>query len=428
MKRKAEVIIGAQWGDEGKGRVVDALAERVDLVVRYQGGANAGHTVIAGGEKHVFHLLPSGMLYPGKTCVIGGGVVVDPAQLLTELRELQEKGRDRARLVVSRTSHVVMPYHKILDTLGERERSSCQKIGTTHRGIGPCYVDKFNRVGIRMEDLLFPQTLREKLAFNLEMKNLLLTRIYGEKPLALDELYDQALAWGGELAPFLGDGALEVNRALDEGRGVLFEGAQGTLLDVDFGTYPYVTSSSPTAGGACTGVGVGPTRIDRVLGVAKAYCTRVGEGPFPTELLDDLGQQLRDRGGEYGATTGRPRRCGWLDLVALRYAVMVNGLGGLAVTKLDVLTGIDPLKVAVGYRIDGQEVQHFPSDPQLLQNAEPVYRELKGWTEPLEECRRPEDLPRAARDYLKFMEEFCGAPAVLVGVGPAREATILQGL
>ena len=428
MKRTAEVIIGAQWGDEGKGRVVDALADRVDLVVRYQGGANAGHTVIAGGEKHVFHLLPSGMLYPGKTCVIGGGVVVDPAQLLTELKDLQARGRDRARLVVARTAHVVMPYHKTLDVLAERERSSCQKIGTTSRGIGPCYVDKFNRTGIRMEDLLDPSVLREKLAFNLETKNLLLTRIYGEKPLALDEILDQALAWGQELAPFLGDGFLEVNRALDEGRGVLFEGAQGTLLDVDFGTYPYVTSSSPTSGGACTGTGVGPTRIDRVIGVAKAYCTRVGEGPFPTELLDDLGQHLRDQGGEYGATTGRPRRCGWLDLVALRYAVTVNGLGGLAVTKLDVLTGIDPLKVAVAYRLEGRELHHFPSDPAVLRQVEPVYRELKGWTEPLEGCRTPEELPRAARDYLKFLEDHCGAPALLVGVGPAREATILQGL
>ncbi|MCX7828998.1 MAG: adenylosuccinate synthase [Thermanaerothrix sp.] len=428
MKRRAEVIIGAQWGDEGKGRVVDALADRVDLVVRYQGGANAGHTVIAGGEKHVFHLLPSGMLYPGKTCVIGGGVVVDPDQLLAELAELRERGKDRARLVVSRNAHVVMPYHKTLDVLSERERSASQRIGTTSRGIGPCYVDKFARVGIRIGDLLDEDVLREKLALNLESKNLLLTRIYGEKPLAMDDLMDRAVQWGRQLAPYVGDAYVEVNRALDEGKGVLFEGAQGTLLDVDFGTYPYVTSSSPTSGGACTGVGVGPNRIDRVIGGAKAYCTRVGEGPFPTELNCEIGSRLREVGNEYGATTGRPRRCGWLDLVALKYSVMVNGLDAIALTKLDVLSGLEQIKVAVEYRIDGESTGYFPTDHRMLSVAEPVYKTLKGFTEDISGCQSFDDLPKAAKDYVAFVEEFCGVPVVLLGVGPAREATIIRGL
>lgn len=428
MKRGAEVIIGAQWGDEGKGRVVDAIADRVDLVVRYQGGANAGHTVITGDEKFVFHLLPSGMLYPGKVCVIGGGVVVDPDQLLAELSELREKGRDRARLVVSRNAHVVMPYHKMLDVLSERERSASQRIGTTSRGIGPCYVDKFARVGIRIGDLMDEEVLREKLTLNLESKNMVLTRIYGEKPLALDELLEKGLQWGRSLSPFVGDAYLEVNNALDQGKGVLFEGAQGTLLDVDFGTYPYVTSSSPTSGGACTGTGVGPNRIDRVIGVAKAYCTRVGEGPFPTELSDPIGDRLRSVGNEYGATTGRPRRCGWLDLVALKFSVMVNGLDCIALTKLDVLSGLEEIKVAVEYQLDGQRISHFPLDHRSLSRVTPVYRTLKGFGEDISACRSFDDLPKAARDYVAFIEEYCGVPVALLGVGPAREATIIRGL
>ncbi len=428
MKGKAEVIIGAQWGDEGKGRIVDALADRVEVVARYQGGANAGHTVIVEGEKHVFHLLPSGMLYPGKTCVIGNGVVVDPDQFLAEIEELREKRKDKARLVLSESSHVVMPYHKVMDEAEEKRRSKGRKIGTTKRGIGPCYADKVNRTGIRVGDLLDPDILREKIMENLEMKNLLLTRIFNESPIPFEEVMEKALAWGRLMSPYVGDGAAIVNDALDKGRGVLFEGAQGTLLDVDHGTYPFVTSSSAAAGGACIGTGVGPTRIDRVLGVAKAYCTRVGEGPFPTEDLGDVGERLREAGGEYGATTGRPRRCGWLDMVALRYAVRVNGLGGIALTKLDVLTGLPRIKVCTSYEIGGKRFNVLPSRLPEKENMVLHYEELKGWDEDISGCRRVEDLPPAAQDMVRFIEEKCGVPIVLIGVGSGREQTILSGL
>lgn len=428
MKGKAEVIIGAQWGDEGKGRIVDALADRVEVVARYQGGANAGHTVIVEGEKHVFHLLPSGMLYPGKTCVIGNGVVVDPDQFLAEIEELREKRKDKARLVLSESSHVVMPYHKVMDEAEEKRRSKGRKIGTTKRGIGPCYADKVNRTGIRVGDLLDPDILREKIMENLEMKNLLLTRIFNESPIPFEEVMEKALAWGRLMSPYVGDGAAIVNDALDKGRGVLFEGAQGTLLDVDHGTYPFVTSSSAAAGGACIGTGVGPTRIDRVLGVAKAYCTRVGEGPFPTEDLGEVGERLREAGGEYGATTGRPRRCGWLDMVALRYAVRVNGLGGIALTKLDVLTGLPRIKVCTSYEIGGKRFNVLPSRLPEKENMVLHYEELKGWDEDISGCRRVEDLPPAAQDMVRFIEEKCGVPIVLIGVGSGREQTILSGL
>lgn len=428
MPGKAEVIIGAQWGDEGKGRVVDALADRVDLVVRYQGGANAGHTVIVGKDKYIFHLLPSGMLYTGKTCVIGNGVVVDPGQLLTELKDLQDKGKDRARLVVSGAAHVVMPYHKVLDEAEERLRGKGRKIGTTHRGIGPCYADKVNRIGIRVEDLLDAEVLRMKLRQNLELKNLYLSRVCGVDPLPFDDLFRTAFDWGKSIAPYVGDASRVVNEALDAGKGVLFEGAQGTLLDMDHGTYPYVTASTPVSAGACTGSGVSPTRIDRVLGVVKAYCTRVGEGPFPTENKGEIGERLREKGSEYGATTGRPRRCGWLDLVALRYAARVNGLTGMALTKLDVLTGLDEIQVAVGYELDGEVTEHFPGGGHRLDRVVPVYRSLPGWKEEIGGCRKVEDLPESARNYVRFLEDFSGVKALLIGVGPAREETILQGL
>lgn len=428
MKGKAEVIIGAQWGDEGKGRIVDALADRVEVVVRYQGGANAGHTVIVEGDKHVFHLLPSGMLYPGKTCVIGNGVVIDPDQFLSEMGELRERRKDKARLVISESAHVVMPYHKIIDEAEEKRRSKGRKIGTTKRGIGPCYADKVNRIGIRVGDLLDPDVLRDKIIENLEIKNLLLTRIFNEAPIPFEEQMEKALYWGQGMSPYIGDGAAIVNEALDKGRGVLFEGAQGTLLDVDHGTYPFVTSSSATAGGACIGSGVGPTRIDRVLGVAKAYCTRVGEGPFPTEELGSVGEKLREAGGEYGATTGRPRRCGWLDIVALRYAVRVNGLGGIALTKLDVLTGIDRLKVCTAYECGGKCHDILPSRLPEKEDMVLHYESLPGWSEDISECRKIEDLPLAARNYVRFIEEKCGVPVVLIGVGSGREQTILSGL
>lgn len=428
MKGRVDVIIGAQWGDEGKGRVVDCLAGRVDAVVRYQGGANAGHTVIVEGEKYVFHLLPSGMLYSGKLCVIGNGVVVDPEQLLLELGELQEQGKDRARLVVSGSAHVVLPYHKLLDGADEKFRGRDKKIGTTGRGIGPCYVDKYNRMGIRVEDLLDPDVLRDKLTFNLEVKNLILSRVYGLDPIAFDEIYNKALDWGHSLAPYVGDGILEVNRAMDSGKAILLEGAQGTLLDVDHGTYPFVTSSHPVASGGCLGAGIGPSQVDRVIGIVKAYCTRVGDGPFPTEDFGSEGQGLRDRGYEYGATTGRPRRCGWLDMVALKHAVRVNGMTHIALTKLDVLGGEKEIKVCTAYRVDGKETPDFTSNTHLLARVEPKYDTFPGWTEDISGCRKFEELPQAAQDYVKAIEEMTGVPIALIGVGPGREETISRGL
>ncbi len=426
MKGCTEILIGAQWGDEGKGRVVDALAGKTDVIVRYQGGANAGHTVIVGSEKHVFHLLPSGMLYTGKLCIIGNGVVVDPEQLLLELQELQAQGKDRARLVVSRDAHVVLPYHKVLDGADEAFRGKEHAIGTTKRGIGPCYVDKYNRMGITMGDLVKPDVLREKLSQNVNLKNMLLTRIYGMTPLPFDSIYQEALEWGAKLAPYLGDASLEVHKALEEGKGVLLEGAQGTLLDVDFGTYPYVTSSNPTAAGGCIGSGVGPTRISRVIGVVKAYCTRVGEGPFPTEDLGEWGDYLRDKGGEFGATTGRPRRCGWLDMVALRYAVRINGLGVLALTKLDVLSGLEEIRVALEYSLEGKQYREFTPSASFLENVKPRYVSLPGWKEDISKCRSFEELPQEAQNYVKFIEEHAEVPVGLIGVGPGREETILR--
>ena len=428
MKGRTDVIVGVQWGDEGKGRVVDALAGRSGVVVRYQGGANAGHTVVVGDEKFVFHLLPSGILYPGKLCVIGNGVVIDPETLFKELDDLKKRGKPLARLVISHGAHVVMPYHKLLDRLAEGARSEGSRIGTTGRGIGPCYSDKFGRVGIRAEDLVNPGILKEKLMMNIEQKNEILTKIYGAGPLESDTVYEAALEWGRRMEPMLGDAFLEIHTALETGINVLFEGAQGTLLDVDHGTYPFVTSSSPCSGGACTGAGIGPGRIDRVIGVTKAYCTRVGEGPFPTEDKGSLGEQLRTKGGEFGATTGRPRRCGWNDLVAVDYAVKVNGIDGLALTKLDVLSGFEKISVCTAYEIDGKVRKIFPSSCAELAKAKPVFEELPGWKEDIGGCRRFEDLPLAAQDYIRFIEERVSAPVILIGVGQGREDTILRGI
>ena len=428
MKGRTDVIVGVQWGDEGKGRVVDALAGRSGVVVRYQGGANAGHTVVVGDEKFVFHLLPSGILYPGKLCVIGNGVVIDPETLFKELDDLKKRGKPLARLVISHGAHVVMPYHKLLDRLAEGARSEGSRIGTTGRGIGPCYSDKFGRVGIRAEDLVNPGILKEKLMMNIEQKNEILTKIYGAGPLESDTVYEAALEWGRRMEPMLGDAFLEIHTALETGINVLFEGAQGTLLDVDHGTYPFVTSSSPCSGGACTGAGIGPGRIDRVIGVTKAYCTRVGEGPFPTEDKGSLGELLRTKGGEFGATTGRPRRCGWNDLVAVDYAVKVNGIDGLALTKLDVLSGFEKISVCTAYEIDGKVRKIFPSSCAELVKAKPVFEELPGWKEDIGGCRRFEDLPLAAQDYIRFIEERVSAPVILIGVGQGREDTILRGI
>lgn len=428
MKGRTEVILGVQWGDEGKGRVVDAIAERCSLVVRYQGGANAGHTVIVGDEKFVFHLLPSGILYPGKTCVIGNGVVVDPEVLLEEEAGLRARGKEMARLVLSNASHIVMPYHKLIDQLAEASRSDGTKIGTTGRGIGPCYADKFNRIGIRAEDLACEETLREKLKINIQLKNEILTKIYGAEPLVFDEVFAKAAEWGEKIKPWLGDCAGEIADAINSGKNVLFEGAQATLLDIDHGTYPFVTSSSPCAGGACTGAGIGPGLIGRVIGVTKAYCTRVGEGPFPTEDHGETGELLRRKGGEFGATTGRPRRCGWNDLVAVDYAVKINGLNGLALTKLDVLSGFDTIKVCTAYEINGRTVTAFPTNSVLLSAAKPVYTELPGWKEDISACREFGALPENARAYVEYIEKHAGIPVILIGVGPGRDDTILRGI
>ncbi len=428
MRGRTDIVVGVQWGDEGKGRVVDALASKAGVVVRYQGGANAGHTVVADGEKYVFHLLPSGILYPDKLCVIGNGVVIDPEALFNELDELAARGRKTARLVVSHGAHIVMPYHKLLDRLSENARSSDTKIGTTGRGIGPCYSDKYGRTGIRAEDLVNADILRAKLSLTLALKNDIITKIYGGKPFPFDEIYEKALAWGRRIEPLLGDSFLEIDEAAEAGQNVLFEGAQATLLDVDYGTYPFVTSSSPCAGGACTGAGIGPSRIDRAIGVVKAYCTRVGEGPFPTEDHGENGEFLRMKGGEFGATTGRPRRCGWCDLVAVDYAVRVNGLDGIALTKLDVLDELDEIKICTAYDINGKVQKHFPSSCAELARAKPLYRTFKGWKRSIAGCRRFEELPEEARDYVRFIEETAGVPVLLIGVGPGREQTILRGI
>ncbi len=428
MRGKAEVIVGAQWGDEGKGRVVDSLGNRVDVFARYQGGANAGHTVIVEGCKYVFHLLPSGMLYSGKLCVIGNGVVIDPEQLIYELKMLQDQGKDRARLVISGAAHVVMPYHKLLDKAQENFRGRGKKIGTTGRGIGPCYVDKYNRAGIRIYDILDPDKLREKLTSNLDIINLQLSRIYNEEPVAFDEIFQQAIEWGKVLSPYVADASLVLHEAMESGKSILLEGAQGTLLDVDHGTYPFVTSSNPVSAGACVGVGVAPTDVSRVIGVVKAYCTRVGAGPFPTEDEGEVGQYLREKGGEFGATTGRPRRCGWLDLVALKFSARLNGMGAIALTKLDVLTGFDEISICTAYRIDGKEEKNFNSNVDFLNKVEPVYKLMRGWKEDISECRSFEDLPEAAKEYVRYIENETGVPVCLIGVGPGREETILRSL
>ena len=428
MKGKIIALIGAQWGDEGKGRVVDSLGAKIDLFARYQGGANAGHTVYVDGEKYVFRLLPSGMLYPGKTCVIGNGVVLDPEQLLKELGDLHSKEKDRACLRISSAAHVVMPYHKLFDQLQEAARDGEHKIGTTGRGIGPCYVDKYMRIGIRVEDLLDEDVLREKLTVAIAEKNRLLTGVYGKEPLAFDPIYQHALQWGKSLAPYVADVSLVVWKALESGQTVLSEGAQGTLLDVDHGTYPMVTSSNPVSSGCCVGLGVGMKYVDRVIGVSKAYLTRVGSGPFPTEDFGPEGEDIRRRGGEFGAVTGRPRRCGWLDLVALRYAVRVNGLTCLALTKLDILTGLKEIKICNAYKLGDETITDFPTSIAKLSKVKPLYTVMPGWNEDVSDVRTFEELPENARKYVENIEEVTGVPVVLIGVGCQREQLVLRGL
>ena len=419
----AIVLVGSQWGDEGKGKATDLLGGRVDYVVRYQGGNNAGHTVVIGDQKFALHLLPSGILTPEVIPVIGNGVVIDPAVLLHEMAALNERGIDTSKLVISANAHLITPYHVTLDKVTERFLGNA-KIGTTGRGIGPTYSDKIARLGIRVQDLFDPSILRQKIEGALANKNQVLVKVYNRRALEIDEIVDSLLAFADTLAPYVADTSLMLNRALDHGKVVLLEGGQGTLLDVDHGTYPFVTSSNPTAGGACTGSGIGPTRITRVIGILKAYTTRVGSGPFPTELLDDDGERLRVIGGERGVTTGRPRRCGWFDAPIARFASRVNGLTDTFLTKLDVLTGFDQIPVCVAYDVDGERCDDIPMTQTGFHHAKPIYENRPGWTEDISGAREVSDLPKNARDYVQFLEDISGTRISAIGVGQDRDATI----
>jgi adenylosuccinate synthase len=418
------VIVGAQWGDEGKGKITDLLAERADAVVRFQGGNNAGHTIVRNGQTWKLHLMPSGILHPNKLCVIGNGVVIDPKVLGDELDELRRRGVDTSALKISANAHLIMPYHMMLDDAGEAKLGKLQ-IGTTRRGIGPCYADKAARLGIRVQDLLDAKILKQKIVAALEPKRLSL-RPYAKDPrLDLQSMTEEYLTYGHRLERYIADTSRLVLERLDDGQMVVFEGAQGALLDIDHGTYPFVTSSNPVAGAACIGAGVGPRDIDEVWGIAKAYSTRVGAGPFPTELEGPQGDEIREKGGEYGTTTGRPRRVGWLDLVALRYASRLNSLSALAITKLDVLSGIPTLKVCTSYRgAEGAEFHHFPYHQSVLHHATGEYIELPGWQEDVSDCRTEDELPATAREYLQFIAEFVKVPVALIGVGPGRDEII----
>ncbi len=419
----AIVLLGAQWGDEGKGKATDLLGERVDYVVRYQGGNNAGHTVVIGEKKFALHLLPSGILTPAVIPVIGNGVVIDPQVLLDEMKGLQERGVDTSKLLISANAHLITTYHVTLDKVTERFLGKA-KIGTTGRGIGPAYGDKIARIGIRVQDLFDESILRQKVEGALTNKNQTLVKVFNRRALSVEAITEELLAFAAPLAPYVVDTSLVLNRALDEDKVVLLEGGQGTLLDVDHGTYPFVTSSNPTAGGACTGSGIGPTRITRVIGILKAYTTRVGSGPFPTELFDDDGERLRAIGGEVGVTTGRPRRCGWFDAPIARFAVRVNGLTDIFLTKLDVLTGFDRIPVCVAYDVDGTRVDEIPMTQTDFHHATPIYEYLPGWTEDISTAKSLADLPANARAYVEFLQDISGAPISAVGVGQERNATI----
>ena len=418
------VIVGVQWGDEGKGKITDLLAERADAVVRFQGGNNAGHTIVRDGQEWKFHLIPSGILYQDKRCIIGNGVVVDPKVLIGELESLRSRGIETSGLKVSANAHLIMPYHLLLDHAGEQRLGKLQ-IGTTKRGIGPCYEDKAARLGIRVQDMLDEKILKKKITAALEPKRLLLRPYALDPSLDLHTMTEEYLTYGNQLAPYIADTSRLVWDVLESSGVVLFEGAQGTMLDVDHGTYPFVTSSNPLAGAACVGAGVGPRDIDEVWGICKAYTTRVGSGPFPTELDNDLGEKIRQLGSEFGTTTGRPRRTGWLDLVQLRYAARLNSLSALAITKLDVLSGLDQLMVCTRYRGEEEAIfDHFPYHQSVLHHAVGEYTELEAWSEDIGECRSEDELPQAARDYLAYISDFIGVPVALVGVGAGREQTI----
>lgn len=417
------VIIGAQWGDEAKGKIVDVLGAEARYVVRYSGGNNAGHTVVVGSEEFKFHLLPAAILHPNTVSILGGGMVVCPRGLLDELERTRQKRADLGRLVISPAAHVVFPYHRLLDELEEEARGA-NKIGTTSRGIGPAYEDKVARIGIRMGEFVRPERFRRRLCEVLAVKNRLL-RMMDREAIDFDALFDEYAGYAKALAPLVHDTDGLLQDAVEAGDRVLFEGAQGTFLDLDAGTYPYVTSSHPTSGGACLGTGIGPRHIDSVLGVAKAYTTRVGSGPFPTEQDNDDGERIRKQGSEFGTTTGRGRRCGWLDLVALRQSCRLNSMSGLILTRLDVLSGFEKLPVAVEYRLDGRSLRHLPTDVEDLARVEPVYEVLDGWSDDLQGARSLDDLPAPARRYLEFIAERTGTPIAIVSVGPARDATMI---
>ena len=416
------VIVGAQWGDEGKGKIVDLLTRYADLVVRFQGGSNAGHTIVLKGEKFVFHLIPSGILYKNKKCIIGNGVVLDPAVLLEEIDEIRKRGyfKDDSQLMISEETHLILPYHRRVDVAREKTF----KIGTTGRGIGPAYEDKVARCGIRMVDLVDEKVFREKLETNLVQKNAYLVQILKEKGFDFSEIFDEYLQYKNRLEKYVKNTSLILHEEIKKGKRVLFEGAQGALLDLDHGTYPYITSSNTVAGNACAGSGIGPTMINSVMGVAKAYTTRVGEGPFPTELHDELGEKIRQKGGEYGATTGRPRRCGWFDAVVVNHSVRVSGIREMVITKLDVLNDFDTIKVCVGYRVNGKVFHHVPSNLDILKRSEPVYEELGGWKTEIKKAKNLKDLPLKAQQYLKRIEKLIGTKIAIISVGSERNETI----
>jgi len=421
------VIVGTQWGDEGKGKIVDLLTGYADYVVRFQGGNNAGHTLVVEGKQYIFHLIPSGILYEDKKCFIGNGVVLDPGVLLSEMKELQESGLPVTpqRLTISDRAHLIMPYHRALDAGSESQKRKGAKIGTTGRGIGPCYGDKILRCGIKTGDLLDQDLFKDKLAENIAIKNKIITNEYGGAPLSFDEIYGEFQDYAEQLAPYIDNVSVQLDEGRKAGKHILFEGAQGTQLDIDHGTYPFVTSSNVVAGNACTGSGFGPSHIDSVIGILKAYTTRVGEGPFPSELFNSTGEELQRKGGEFGATTGRKRRCGWLDAVVASEAVRLNGITGLAITKLDVLSGQQNLQIATSYEEGGKTYKAMPGNIRTTQNLKPVYEEIPGWQEEISAVRSVDDLPQAARDYVKRIEDLTGAPAMLLSVGPDRAETML---
>jgi adenylosuccinate synthase len=419
------VIVGAQWGDEGKGKIIDILSAKVDCIARYQGGSNAGHTVVVDGITHIFHLIPSGILHKGKVCCIGNGVTIDPESLLKEIQDLKAARINiDGRIKISSLAHVIMPYHKVLDKLREAKRT--HRIGTTGRGIGPCYADKVNRCGVRMIDLLNPRVLRDKLRDNLKEKNEIFQKVFNHEPFDYRLIYKNYFAFGKRLAPYICDTGFYLREAISKKKDILFEGAQGTFLDIDFGTYPFVTSSSATSGGSCIGTGVPPTKINKVIGVVKAYTTRVGEGPFPTEFGVKFSEFMRQKGKEFGATTGRPRRCGWFDSIMVKEAVLINGIQELALTKMDVLDGLPEILIAVAYKYKGKSFKEFPHDFGVLSNVRPLYRKFKGWEQITRSLHTYNQLPKNAKNYILALEDICKAKISIISVGSGREETIFR--